>query len=43
MEMEKKNILFNKVVGFHPIFLNSVEFNPSEPNVGARMNHHLNG
>jgi len=43
MEMEKKNFLLNGIVGFGPIFINSVEFNPSEPNVSARMNHHLNG
>jgi hypothetical protein len=43
MEMEKRNFLFNGIVGFGPIFINSVEFRPSEPEVGVRMNHHLNG
>jgi len=43
MEMEKKNFLFNGIVGFGLIFINNVEFNPSEPDGGARRNHHLNG
>jgi hypothetical protein len=43
MGMEKKNFLFNGIAGFGPIFINSVEFNPSEPDAGTRMNHHLNG
>ncbi len=43
MELEKRNFLFNRIAGFGLIFINSVEFNPSEPDVGARMNHHLNG
>ncbi len=41
--MEKEKNLFNGIVGFDPIFINSGEFNPNEPNLGARMNHHLNG
>jgi len=41
--MEKRNFLFNGIPRFGLIFINSVEFNPSEPDVGARMNHHLNG
>ncbi len=42
--MEKRNFLFKwDIVGFGPIFINSVEFRPSEPEVGVRMNHHLNG
>jgi hypothetical protein len=43
MEMEKRNFLFNGIARFGPIFINSVEFNPSVPDIGARMNHHLNG
>jgi len=42
MEMGKKNFLFNGIAGFGLIFINNVEFNPNEPNVGATMNHHLN-
>ncbi len=41
--MGKKKFVFNGIAGFGPIFINSVEFNPSAPDVGARMNHHLNG
>jgi len=43
MEMEKRNFLFNGIAGFGPIFINNIEFNPSAPDIGARMNHHLNG
>jgi hypothetical protein len=43
MEMEKRNFLFNGIAGFGPIFINSVEFNPTEQDIRARMNHHLNG
>jgi len=41
--MEKRNFLFNGIAGFGPIFINSVEFNLSERDIRARMNHHLNG
>jgi hypothetical protein len=30
MEMEKKNFLVNGIVGFGSIFINCVDFNPSE-------------
>ncbi len=41
--MEKRNFLFNGIARFGPIFINNVKFNLNEPDVSARMNHHLNG
>jgi hypothetical protein len=40
MEMEKRKFFFNGIAGFGPIFITSVEINPGEPDIGARMNHH---
>jgi len=36
MEMEKRNFLLNGIAGFGPIFINSVEFNPIEPDAGCK-------